>query len=576
MKLFKQLSWYFKKEWKRYLGAFFLLTSVTILQLFPSTIIGKIIDDIYHKNINNTQTLQWMCLVVLISGLIYILRYFWRILLFGASYKLATELRTKFCTSLIYKNAKFYNTAKNGDLMAKVTNDIDKVVFAAGEGVLTLIDSLVLGCSVFLTMCIRIDYKLSLASLLPLPIMAFIVKKFGKKIHICYQKSQKSFSLLTNYTQDCLSNISMIRSFGLEKKELEKFSILSDNTSQKNLNITKIDAQFDPIIYLAISISNLIAVLGGSLLISQHKITFGQLTSFLLYLGTMIWPMLALAWLFNIVERGSVSWERIQTILSEKKHKNSQKKITLKKIGILNVQIKNFKYPIRHNNTLHKINFKLLPGKILGICGPTGAGKTTLIKIIQGIYTNKNSIILYDQYNINNISKKNWRKHISVVEQSPLLFSDNILNNISFGKSSASENEIINAAKLSEIHDEIKNFSEGYNTYIGEGGVSLSGGQKQRIAIARAFLTSPKLLILDDPLSAVDNETEQKILKNLYNQKLPNQTFIIISHKLSILKKADFIIVIKNGVILQKGTHELLMKEENWYQKMYHYQKFKT
>ncbi|WP_343126467.1 ABC transporter transmembrane domain-containing protein [Buchnera aphidicola] len=574
MQLFQQLKWYFKKEWKRYLGALLLLILVTILQLLPSSIIGKIIDNIYHKNINTKFTLLWMFTVIGISGLIYILRYFWRILLFGASYALATELRIKFCQSLIKKNAKFYNKTNNGDLMARATNDIDKVVFAAGEGVLTLIDSFVLGFSVFSTMCIQINYKLSFASLLPLPIMAIIVKIFGKKIHFYFQKSQKSFSKLTSYTQDCLSNIRMIRGFGLEKKELKKFTILLSKNSLKNLNVTKIDAQFDPIIYLSIAASNLIAILGGSFLISQGKMTFGQLTSFLLYLGTMIWPMLAFAWLFNIIERGSVSWERIQKILIKKNLKKiTLKKIKFKKNHILKIYIKKFHYPNSKNCILKNIKINLLPGKILGICGPTGAGKTTLIKIIQGTYKNHKQKILYGIYNIHKISKKNWKKNISIVEQSPFLFSDTILNNISFGNPNASISEIKNVAKLAKIHHEIKNFSEGYNTQIGESGITLSGGQKQRICIARALLMKPNILILDDPLSAVDNETEQKILKNIYQQKFKTQTIILISHKLSILKKSDNIIVLKKGKIIQKGTHKELLNKKNWYQKMYHYQK---
>ncbi|HXK00540.1 MAG TPA: ATP-binding cassette domain-containing protein, partial [Buchnera sp. (in: enterobacteria)] len=332
-------------------------------------------------------------------------------------------------------------------------------------------------------------------------------------------------------------------------------------------------AKFDPTIHLGISLSNLIAIIGGGFLIWNQEITLGQLTSFIMYLGLMVWPMLALAWMFNIVERGSAAWERIQLIMTHNMPNMKETK-TLPIIPcILKIKINNFTYPNNKKYTLNKIFITLHPGKTLGICGPTGSGKSTLLNLIQKQFDIEDGDILYDNTSLSCFRITSWHNRIATVNQTSFLFSDTIANNISLGKPHASIKEIETAACLANIHEEILTFPQGYNTQVGEKGIMLSGGQKQRIAVARALLINTEILILDDALSAVDGECQKIILKNINTWKKNQHTLIITSHKLSTLIHSDNIIVLEKGSISQMGNHSELMQEKKWYNIMYKYQK---
>lgn len=575
MRLFNQLKWYFIKEWKRYLGSIILLITIAFLQLVPPKIIGILIDLIIKEKMSGIKILPWILIIFLIAITVYILRYLWRILLFGASYNLATELRVKFYSHLSNQSQIFFLKNRTGDLIARATNDVDRVVFAAGEGVLTLIDSSVMGLSVLVVMITQISWLLTIISLIPMPIMAFLIKKYGKELHDKFRNAQHSFSLLNNQTQEILTSIRMIRSFGLEENQLKKFNCIVNEAGKKNMQVAKIDARFDPVIYLSVAFSNLLAITAGGYLVWHDIITIGQLTSFIMYLGLMIWPMLALAWMFNIVERGSAAWERIYSIINQKLYIEDGKKTTDNISKIINVHINTFFYPKRNIPSLKKINFTLLPGKTLGVCGPTGSGKSTLLKLIQRQFKITEGEITYGSISLLQLKINYWRSKISVVNQTAFLFSDNIYNNICLGKPNASKSEIEKAAKLADIHKDIICLPEGYQTQVGERGVMLSGGQKQRISIARALLLNTEILILDDALSAVDGNTENNILNNLEKWKKTGRSIIIVAHRLSGLINADEIIVIKKGVIIQKGNHKKLIQEKNWYQSMYYYQQSK-
>jgi len=573
VQLFNQLSWYFYREWKRYLGAIFLLIIIAILQLLPPKIIGMLVDLIIKQKINNIKIFYWIMTMLSTAILVYILRYVWRILLFGAAYKLAIELRVQFYNYLSHQNSVFFLQHRTGDLMARATNDVDKVVFAAGEGVLTLVDSLIMGLSVLIIMITQISWKLTLVSLLPMPIMALIIKKHGEKLHHTFRKAQMAFSILTNQTQESLTSIRMIKAFGLEKEQCKKFNLVAKKAGKKNMEVAKIDAKFDPTIHLGISLSNLLAILGGAILIWKNEITLGQLTSFIMYLGLMVWPMLALAWMFNIVERGSAAWERIQLITKIKSNNRYKIKKLPHKNCVLKININKFTYPMNQKSSLNNINITLNPGETLGLCGPTGSGKTTFLNLIQRQFDIEDGEILYNDIPLSHVKIQEWRSRISVVNQISFLFSDTIAHNISLGKPCASLQEIENAANVANIHKDILQFSQGYYTQVGEKGIMLSGGQKQRIAIARAILTNREILILDDALSAVDGENQNIILKNIHTWKNNRHTLIIASHKLSTLTNANHIIVLKKGQISQRGNHTTLMKLKKWYYSMYQYQK---
>ncbi|WP_343154698.1 ABC transporter transmembrane domain-containing protein [Buchnera aphidicola (Pseudoregma panicola)] len=575
MQLFYKLNWYFLKEWKKYISAIILLITISLLQLIPPKLMGTLIDTIVKKKHSSDKIFYIVISIFIISTIVYILRYMWRVLLFGASYKLAINLRSKIYKFLSIQNSDFYLKNKTGDLMAKSTNDVDRVVSAAGEGVLTLVDSIVIGSLVLLVMIFQINFYLTIISLLPMPIMAYIVKKYGEKLHKKFKKSQNAFSLLNNNTQESLTSIRMIRSYGLEKIKLKKFKKVIKNVGKKNIEVSKVDALFDPIIHISISISNLLAIILGGILVIENKITLGELTSFIMYLGLMMWPMLALAWMFNIAERGKVSLLRIQKIINIKKEKKKSFLNLPKYYKNLKIKIYKFSYKNSKNIILKNIYFKIKLGNVIGICGPIGSGKTTLLNIIQNNLNLIKGKVLYNNVCIKNIKKEEWKSNLSVVNQNNFLFSDTIKNNILIGNLNASKKEIKKVAKLSYIHKDILDFPKKYETKIGEKGIMLSGGQKQRLSIARALLTNSKIIILDDSLSAVDEKTENKILKNLSKNKEKNKTIILVSHKLSTLINADKIIVLKNGKIDQIGNHYELIKDKKWYYKMFKYQQLK-
>ncbi|PPI87697.1 multidrug ABC transporter permease/ATP-binding protein [Candidatus Pantoea edessiphila] len=577
MRLFNKLSWYFIREWKRYIGAIILLIIIAIMQLLPPYVVGIVIDGVTYKHMSNEDICMWVILMLITAIIIYILRYTWRILLFGASYKLAIELRDRFYHQLSIQQTAFYLKYRTGDLVARVTHDVDCVVFAAGEGVLTLVDSIIMSLIVLITMSIKINWQLTLISLIPMPVMAYFIHYYAEKLHHSVKLAQASFSTLNNYIQESITSIRMIKSFGIEQNRLNKFVTIADDNSKKNIFVSKIDARFDPTIYIAIGISNILAVGCGSWLVWHNQMSLGQLTRFIMYLGLMIWPMLALAWTFNIVERGNASWNRINAILSEK---NSIEDINDNNIlphhpGILEVSINKFYYPDSSDLILENLSFQLKPGKILGICGPTGCGKSTLISIIQRCFDIKEGHISYHGTSLKNVSLDNWRSRLAIVNQIPFLFSDSIINNISLGKPSASQKEIENVAKIACIHNDILLLNKGYKTEVGERGTMLSGGQRQRITLARALLINSEILILDDALSAIDSVTENHILMNLKNW-IKNHTLIIITNHLSSLIEADEILVLNKGKILNRGKHSKLVTQLGWYKEMYCYQQLEA
>ncbi|MBL7635799.1 SmdA family multidrug ABC transporter permease/ATP-binding protein [Atlantibacter hermannii] len=575
MRLFAQLRWYFTREWRRYLGAVCLLIIIAILQLIPPRVVGIIVDGVTRNHFTAGQIFQWLGLMVAVAVIVYLLRYVWRVLLFGASYQLAVELREDFYRQLSRQHPEFYLRHRTGDLMARATNDVDRVVFAAGEGVLTLVDSLVMGCVVLVVMSTQISWQLTLLALLPMPIMALVIKRYGDQLHSRFKAAQAAFSSLNDRTQESLTSIRMIKAFGLEDRQSGLFAEDARDTGQKNLRVARVDARFDPTIYIAIGMANLLAIGGGSWMVINGSLTLGQLTSFMMYLGLMIWPMLALAWMFNIVERGSAAYSRIRAMLAEAPVVNDGDRDVPAGRGVLNVAIREFTYPQASKPTLNNITLALRPGQMLGICGPTGAGKSTVLSLIQRHFDVGQGEIRFHGIPLTALQLDSWRSRLAVVNQTPFLFSDTVASNIALGHPGATRQEIEHVAKLACVHDDILRLPQGYDTEVGERGVMLSGGQKQRISIARALLLNAEILILDDALSAVDGRTEHQILHNLHHWG-EGRTVIISAHRLSALTEADEIVVLQQGHIAQRGEHDALAAQPGWYRDMYRYQQIEA
>jgi len=575
VRLFAQLSWYFRREWRRYLGAVALLIIIAILQLIPPKVVGYVVDGVTKEHYTTTNVLMWIGTLVLVAIVIYLLRYVWRVLLFGASYQLAVKLREDFYRQLSRQHPEFYLRHRTGDLMARATNDVDRVVFAAGEGVLTLVDSLVMGCVVLIVMSTQISWQLTLLALLPMPIMAIVIKRYGDQLHSRFKLAQAAFSSLNDRTQESMTSIRMIKAFGLEDRQSALFAEDAADTGRKNMKVARVDARFDPTIYIAIGMANLLAIGGGSWMVVNGSLTLGQLTSFTMYLGLMIWPMLALAWMFNIVERGSAAYSRIRDMLAEAPVVNDGSEPVPEGRGDLSVAIREFRYPQTEKPSLCGVNFTLKPGQMLGVCGPTGAGKSTLLTLIQRHFDVEQGEICFHGIALPRLKLDAWRSRLAVVNQTPFLFSDTVANNIALGNPGATQQEIEHVARLASVHDDILRLPQGYDTEVGERGVMLSGGQKQRISIARALLLNAEILIMDDALSAVDGRTEHDILHNL-RQWGEGRTVIISAHRLSALTEASEILVMQHGHIVQRGHHEQLSQQPGWYRDMYRYQQLEA
>ena len=575
MRLFAQLGWYFRREWRRYLGAVLLLVVIAILQLVPPRIVGIVIDGVSKQHMPASTLAFWIGILLLVAVVVYLLRYVWRVLLFGASYLLAVELREKYYRQLSNQAPSFYHRHRTGDLIARATNDVDRVVFAAGEGVLTLVDSLVMGLAVLFVMSTQISWELTLLSLIPMPIMALVIKHQGAQLHSRFKSAQAAFSMLNDQAQESLTSIRMIKSFGLENHQSKRFADVAAEAGARNMHVAKVDARFNPTIFIAIGCANLLAIGGGGVMVIHGHLTLGQLTSFVMYLGLMIWPMLALAWMFNIVERGSAAYSRIRSMLSEPSTVQDGARSLPQGRGVLSVDVERFAYSEGTNPVLHNIQFNLAPGQMLGLCGPTGAGKSALLSLIQRQFDPDQGEVCFHGISLREIRLDEWRARLAVVSQTPFLFSDSVAMNIALGKPDATQEDIERVAKLASVHEDILRLPEGYQTEVGERGVMLSGGQKQRISIARALLLDAEILILDDALSAVDGRTEYQILHNL-REWGENRTVIISAHRLSALTEASEILVLQQGAVAQRGLHGELSQQRGWYRDMHRFQQIEA
>lgn len=569
MNVFYRLSWFFKAQRKYYILGLIMLLLIALLELLPPQIIGKTIDSITKKTLTPEQLSLYLIVLAVAAILIYIFRYIWRVSIFGTSQKLGNILRRYLYHKYTEMSSQFFQRRRTGDLMAHATNDINAVQNAAGAGILMIADSLITGGMVIITMAITISWQLTLIVLIPLPIMVLLTRYYGRLLSKGFKKSQAAFSRLNDKTQESVAGIKVTKTFGYEKEDQSDFSKLSDDVVEKNLTVAKIDSLFDPTIMLVFGTSEFLAIAFGSHMVFAETITLGQLITFSTYLGMLVWPLLALGLFFNIVQRAKASYERIDNILNSSNGIDTSYSFNERPQGNIQFNISVFHYPGYESRGLNEVHFTIESGNTLGIVGRTGSGKSTLIKLLLREFDTLNSDdINYNGTPISFYSRNALRAQFGYVPQEHFLFSSTIRNNIAFGNIEIDDNQIYHVSKMSHIHKDIIQFPKGYDTVVGERGVSLSGGQKQRISIARALLLNPEVLILDDSLSAVDAQTEEAILNNL--QELRNdKTNIITAHRMSAVKDADLILVMDQGTIVERGTHEQLMRNQGWYYDTY-------
>ncbi|KTT85513.1 multidrug ABC transporter ATP-binding protein [Mammaliicoccus sciuri] len=569
----KKLMWFFKDHWKRYLIAIILLLIANVVEVLPPWIVGQTIDKISDRSLTEQIYHQLVIIFIIVLILSYIVNYIWRTLIFSGSQILESIMRRKLMQKFLSMSPTFFEKNRTGDLMAKSTNDLNQIRNTAGIGILTLIDSTTFMGTIILTMGITVSWKLTLFALIPLPLLAILEIELGKRIHKRYLVSQKSFGDMNDSVLESIEGVRVTRAYVQEDKLNKDFKNMTESVVEKFMNVEKMDAFFQPITIIITAMSQVIGIGYGAFLVNSGEMTIGGLISFTVYLNMLVWPMFSVGILINIMQRGNASIDRVEETLNEAETvlDVENKGMPSHDIGMNSVV---FKYPSSESINLNNINIILGKGETLGIVGATGSGKTTLIKQILKEYPTGNGEIVLGDTNINQISKSDLRSLIGYVSQENILFSRSIRDNIRFGKSDATDNDIKEAIKLAYFEKDIERLPQGLETLVGEKGIAISGGQKQRIAIARALIMDPKILILDDALSAVDAKTEKKIIQNIQKYR-QGKTTIIATHRLSGVKHANQIVVMDHGEITESGTHDQLLHMNGWYKSQFERQRLK-
>ena len=567
MSIIQKLWWFFKLEKRRYLVGIVALVLVSVLNLIPPMVMGRVIDAITSEQLTQQDLLLDLVYLLLAAFGMYYLRYVWRMYILGTSYRLGQIMRSRLFEHFTKMSPAFYQTYRTGDLMAHATNDINALTRLAGGGVMSAVDASITALVTLMTMLFSISWQMTLVAILPLPFMAYATSRLGRKTHKAFGESQAAFSELNNKVQESVSGIKVTKSFGYQEDELKSFQSVNELTFQKNLQTMKYDSLFDPMVLLFVGSSYVLTLLVGSLMVQERQITVGNLVTFISYLDMLVWPLMAIGFLFNITQRGKVSYQRIEELLSQESPVKDPK-FPLDSIenGRLEYAIDNFAF--ENEETLTDIHFSLEKGQTLGLVGQTGSGKTSLIKLLLREYDVDRGAIYLNGHNIRDYRLTDLRSLMGYVPQDQFLFATSILDNIRFGNPHLPLSTVEEATKLAQVYQDIVNMPQGFDTLIGEKGVSLSGGQKQRLAMSRAMILDPDILILDDSLSAVDAKTEYAIIDNLKETR-KDKTTIITAHRLSAVVHADLILVLQNGQIIERGRHDDLLALDGWYAQTY-------
>ena len=567
MSIIQKLWWFFKLEKRRYLVGIVALVLVSVLNLIPPMVMGRVIDAITSGRLTQDELLLHLFYLLLAAFGMYYLRYVWRMYILGTSYRLGQIMRSRLFEHFTKMSPAFYQNYRTGDLMAHATNDINALTRLAGGGVMSAVDASITALVTLLTMLFSISWQMTLVAILPLPFMAYGTSRLGRKTHKAFGESQAAFSELNNKVQESVSGIKVTKSFGYQSDELASFQEVNDLTFQKNLQTMKYDSLFDPMVLLFVGSSYALTLLVGAFMVQAGQVTVGNLVTFISYLDMLVWPLMAIGFLFNITQRGKVSYQRIESLLSQKSPvKDPESPLDGIENGRLDYAIDRFAF--EDEETLRDIHFSLEKGQTLGLVGQTGSGKTALIKLLLREYDVDQGAIYLNGHDIRDYRLADLRSLMGYVPQDQFLFASSILENICFGNPDLPFSAVEEATQLAQVYQDIQAMPEGFDTVIGEKGVSLSGGQKQRLAMSRAMILNPDILILDDSLSAVDAKTEFAIIDNLKETR-KDKTTIITAHRLSAVVHADLILVMQDGRIIERGRHEDLLALDGWYAQTY-------
>ncbi len=561
-----------------YLSAAIMLATIAVLTTIVPRKVGKLVDALATQQISRPDLLWQLGELCLIALAIYFLRVGWRLQLFSAAYRLGQELRTNFYQRLTLHGPLFFQQYRTGDLMALATNDIDAIEMAAGEAMLAGFDGSVTLLMVVGMMIIGVDWRLALIALLPFPFMAYAFWKISRHIHQASSEALHSFGKLNEHVQETLAGVRSLRALGLEARNNAQFSQLASKAANASFEAQRWEAAYEPAVGITLSCAICFTLALGGYLIWQNELTLGELTSFSMYLGQLIWPMFAAGWILSLIERGRAALARLWPLLDAPVTVSDDGKAQEIPQGVVQLQAACYRYPQANQDALHDISLQLHPGQTLGVVGATGSGKSTLIRLLLRHYSATSGTIKWGERDLADYPLASLRAQMSWVPQESFLFSTSLAENIALARPEASRAEIEQVAELAAIDEDIKRFPHAYETEVGERGITLSGGQRQRVAIARALLTRAPLLLLDDALSAVDTGTETRILQHLQSLRAQQaeRSVVIASHRLSAVVDADHIIVLREGAIIERGTHQELLDMNGWYASQWRYQQLEA
>jgi len=576
MKELQHLNKYFLK-YKVHLLAGIVITIVArIFLLFTPRLVREIfvvVEKYKNGNVISETTVEaelTKIIIYIIGAAIIggVLTFFMRQTIINVSRYIEFDLKNEVYEQYQKLSLNFYKKNRTGDLMNRISEDVGRVRMYAGPAIMYSINTITLFVIALIYMFSTAP-KLALYTIAPLPILSIIIYKLSKEIHSRSTIVQEYLSELSTYTQESFSGISVIKAYGIEPLTSKNFNTLAHTSKEKQLSLAKVQAWFFPMMILLIGVSNLLVIyVGGMQYINGEIESLGTIAEFIIYVNLLTWPVATVGWVTSIVQQAEASQKRINEFLRIEPEIKNTINIHTEVTGNINFENVSFTYDDTNIQALKNVSFEIKEGETLAILGKTGSGKSTILDLIGRLYDINGGTIKVNSINIDKHNLNDLRNSIGYVPQDAFLFSDSIKNNIKFGKENATEEDVIEAAKNAQVHNNIINFNKGYDTVLGERGITLSGGQKQRVSIARAIIKSPEILLFDDCLSAVDTETEEKILKNL-NKVSKGKTTIIVSHRVSSAKNADKIIVLDDGEIVQKGNHESLIDVDGYYKKLY-------
>jgi ATP-binding cassette subfamily B multidrug efflux pump len=591
MSLSRLIGGFVRRHWQSYASSAVMLVGVAICTVLIPRKVGALVDALANNRLAEQDLLLGIAQVLGLGVAIYVLRVCWRIRLYSAAYQLGVELRTRLYARLAAQGPAFYQRQRTGDLMALATNDIDAIEMAAGEALLAAFDGTLTLVMVLGIMTLGVDWRLALVALLPFPLMGLAFWYISTHIQKAEGDALKGFSKLNDHVQESLSGVRTLRALGLEARSSTQFGVLTANAAEASLTAQKWEAAYEPAVGLALTAATGLTLGLGGYLVWQNELTVGALTSFTMYLGQLIWPMFAAGWVVTLIERGRAGMARLQPLLEAPLSVEDAGTIDQVGQGPLVLEGVTFTYGVNGASkdgaaaddtaqapALSGVSVTLEPGQTLGLVGPTGSGKSTLLRVLLRQATPQQGQVRWAGQPLDAYRLSALRGATSWVPQESFLFSSTIAENIALARPDATRAEIEDAARMAAIHDDILRFPYGYDTPVGEKGITLSGGQRQRVAIARALLADNPLLLLDDALSAVDTGTETRILEHLaeLRRARPERAAIIASHRLSAVVGADHIVVLRAGRVIEAGTHDELLLLDGWYASQWRYQQLEA